>query len=44
MNVYLGAALVSIWLLCLGIRLARNADTGRPGTAEVSVEVQRAAS
>jgi fucose 4-O-acetylase-like acetyltransferase len=30
MNVYLGAALVSIWLLCLGIRLARSADTGAP--------------
>src|SRR5882757_3974581 len=44
MNLMLGAALVSIWLLCLGIRLARNADTGRPGTVEVSVEAQPAAS
>jgi hypothetical protein len=31
MNVYLGAGLVSIWLLCLGIELARGSQPGQPG-------------
>jgi hypothetical protein len=43
MNVYLGAGLVSIWSLCLGIRLARGlpvgpADVGPAGDVQGSAE------
>jgi hypothetical protein len=42
MNVYLGAGLVSIWILCLGLRLARSSDTGQPPTVKTIVERQPA--
>ncbi|HEY0572995.1 MAG TPA: hypothetical protein VGD73_02765 [Pseudonocardia sp.] len=40
MNVYLGAALVTIWLLCLGITLARTADPGQHSPVKALVEPQ----
>ena len=40
MNVYLGAGLVSIWLLCLGITLARSSPAGQPSTPPATAEPQ----
>jgi hypothetical protein len=40
MNVYLGAGLVSIWLLCLGITLARSSSAGQPSTPSATAEPQ----
>jgi hypothetical protein len=40
MNTYLGAGLVSIWLLCLGITLARSSSAGQPSTPPATAEPQ----
>jgi hypothetical protein len=40
MNVYLGAGLVSIWLLCLGLSLARSSVTGQASTPSATAERQ----
>jgi hypothetical protein len=40
MNTYLGAGLVSIWLLCLGITLARSSSAGQPSTPSATAEPQ----
>jgi hypothetical protein len=40
MNTYLGAGLVSIWLLCLGITLARSSSAGQPSIPPATAEPQ----
>ncbi|MDT7600853.1 MAG: hypothetical protein QOK26_2930 [Pseudonocardiales bacterium] len=44
MNVYLGAGLVSIWVLCLGITLAKRSPAGQPSTPPATAEPQTMAS